>query len=554
MRGARALLSLQTLEDPAAEFISNRPIERDQGTPESFDIARAWLEECCQNHEQCASKEEPLLPTRVLDVTDADNIKLLISGGRARYAALSYCWGGAQPHATTLQTVEEYIRHIPDPYLPRTVHDAIKVTRELGLRYLWVDALCIIQDSSEDKLKEISHMNVIYKNSHLTISAASAEKCSEGFLQKRRIHSGLEAGKDPFRMQYQCPNDVRGLVILREEAPYHPSWEATTARSWTLQEHVLSPRVLIYGARMIWKCNTRQFSYGGIQDWSFEPHHSQDRVFSQSLPVKLEQEAGFRNRVYQSWYSLVNDYTRRKLSIPSDKLPGLAGIVQEMARLTGDTYLAGLWKTSLLHDLMWSLRATTKYRHPSVWRAPSWSWASVDNAVRYGRIDADAIPLARVIRCEVVPASKVSHFGEVISGELELEGAVIKLTKEQFSLALEKERLAEAPPSNKKVAFGWGHWYRSIVEQLLDNMLDLDNVLEPEWPETAYALALFQGSRAKTMVEDRGEYSFIARGSFSGLLLEKLDDGRFKRLGAFFDHSDEWLRSATYETKKVLII
>lgn len=511
------------------------------------------MEECCQNHEQCASEEEPLLPTRVLDVTDADNIKLLISSGRARYAALSYCWGGAQPHATTLQTVGEYIRHIPGLYLPRTVHDAIKVTRELGLRYLWVDALCIIQDSSEDKSKEISHMNVIYKNSHLTISAASAKKCSEGFLQKRGMHGGLEAGKDPFHMQYQCPDDVRGLVILREEAPYHPFWEATRARAWTLQEHVLSPRTLIYGARMIWRCNHRQVSHGGIHDWSFEPHHSQDRVFSQTLPAKHEEDAGFRNRVYQSWYSLVNDYTRRELSIPSDKLPALAGIVQEMARLTGDIYLAGLWKTNLLHDLMWSLHASTKYRYSSVWRAPSWSWASVDNTVRYGRIDADAIPLASVIRCEVVPASEVSHFGEVISGELELEGALVELTKEQFSSALERERLAEAPPSNKDVAFGWGHWYRSILRQALDNMPE-DKVPEPEWPETAYALVLFQGSRAKTMVEDLGKYRFRARGSFSGLLLEKLDDGRFKRLGAFFDRSDEWLESATYETKKVLII
>ena len=539
--------------DPAAEFISNRPIERDQGSAESFNIARAWLEECCQDHEQCASGEEPLLPTRVLDVTDADNIKLFISGGRARYAALSYCWGGAQTHATTLQNVQEYISNIPGLYLPRTVHDAIKVTRELGLRFLWVDAFCIIQDSSEDKLKEISQMNVIYKNSHLTISAASAEKCSEGFLQKRSMHSGLEAGKDPFYMQYQCPDDVRGLVILREEAPYHPHWEATRARAWTLQEHVLSPRILIYGARMIWKCNHRQVSYGGIQDWSFEPYHSQDRVFSQTLPVKVKEEADFRLRTYQSWYSLVNDYTRRKLSIPSDKLPALAGIVQEMARLTGDIYLAGLWKTSLLHDLMWSLHSSTKYRHSSVWRAPSWSWASIDNAVRYGRVDADAIPLARVVRCEVVPASKVSHFGEVISGELELEGTVVELSKEQFSSALEKERLAEAPPSNKEVAFGRGHWYRSMLQNMLDNMEE-DKDPEPEWPETAYALVLFQGSRAKTMSEDLGEYNFIARGSFSGLLLEKLDDGRFKRLGAFFDHSDEWLGRATYETTKVLII
>ncbi len=391
-----------------------------------------------------------------------------------------------------------------------------------------------------------------HRISTLTISAASAEKCSEGFLQKRRMHTGLEAGKDPFHMQYQCPDDVHGLVILREEAPYHPFWEATRARAWTLQEHVLSSRILIYGARMIWKCNRRQVSYGGTQDWSFEPHHSQDRVFSQTLPVKLEEEVDFRIRVYQSWYSLVNDYTRRKLTIPSDKLPGIAGIAQEMERLTGDVYLAGLWKSSLLHDLMWSLHASTKYRHSSVWRAPSWSWVSVNNAVRYSRIDAEAIPLARVIRCEVVPASKVSHLGEIISGELELEGTVFELNKEQIGSALEKERLGEAPPSNKEVVFGWAHWSRRLLPVLLDSMQE-DEGPEPEWPETAYALMLFQGSRAKTMVEDLGESKIRARVSVSGLLLEKVGDGRFKRFGAFFDHSDEWFGSASYEKMKVLI-
>ena len=402
-----------------------------------------------------------------------------------------------------------------------------------------MDSLCIIQDSAEDKEKALSRMADIYKKAFITISAASADNRYEGFIHKKAWSIGTGVGKDPFYMPYKCPNGVRGVVRLSEEALYHIHFGSTRARAWTLQEHVLSRRLLIYGSRMIWRCNSAQLSNGGTQDWSFEPEHSRKRVFSQitSFPAfDVEHNSIQGQELHQTWYSLVNDYTRRKLTYPSDKLPAIAGLAQEMARLTCDVYLAGLWKSTLARDLMWSLHSSTNYQQSPEWRAPSWSWASVDNAVRYGRIDSDAIPLAEVIKCTVQPTSEKLPYGEVTGGSLEIRSFLFVIEKAQIQSALEKERLGTAPPDKKKVAWNWSHWSKQLLESALNNAAASENQApEPEPPERAYALALFQGSRAKTLVADLGNNQWRSWMSFSGLLLEQTGDGHYRRIGAFFD-------------------
>jgi len=92
------------------------------------------------------------------------NLHISSPGERARYVALSYCWGGTQKVVTTLRTLSEHINTISLEILPRTIRDAIQVTKQLGIRFLWVDSLCIVQDDGVDKDKEIKLMGGIYKN------------------------------------------------------------------------------------------------------------------------------------------------------------------------------------------------------------------------------------------------------------------------------------------------------------------------------------------------------------------------------------------------------
>ncbi|EIW52286.1 HET-domain-containing protein, partial [Trametes versicolor FP-101664 SS1] len=106
-------------------------------------------------------------------------------GQRGEYLTLSYVWGGDQIHKTTSTNLSMYEQGIAPSILPPTIRDAIYVTHMLGFRWLWVDSLCIIQDSETDKAHEIGRMHHIYRYAHLTIIAAIAKSVNESFLQER---------------------------------------------------------------------------------------------------------------------------------------------------------------------------------------------------------------------------------------------------------------------------------------------------------------------------------------------------------------------------------
>lgn len=198
-----------SIEDPMAESIRTRPYARNVASDSSFSYALESIQNCVQRHEICSSRKKDLkLPTRVIDVGNGDNIKLYISnpGEQEKYAALSYCWGAppggglpAQPVMNTLETISRLVSGITYQSLPQTIKDAIICTRKLGLRYLWIDVLCIIQDDSIDKSREISCMKDIFSNAHVVISAASAQDCYSGFLQDRSHHNMKTSFYIPYR-------------------------------------------------------------------------------------------------------------------------------------------------------------------------------------------------------------------------------------------------------------------------------------------------------------------------------------------------------------------
>jgi hypothetical protein len=138
----------------AAEIIENRPINLTPISDSTLRQARGWLDECMQNHDECQKPDTSFTPTRLVEIIPKDfrsAFRLCETGSQYRsYAALSYCWGGDQAFKTTLKSLPAYLEEIPED-LPQTLLDAIYVATQLGLRYVWIDALCIIQDSDEDK-------------------------------------------------------------------------------------------------------------------------------------------------------------------------------------------------------------------------------------------------------------------------------------------------------------------------------------------------------------------------------------------------------------------
>jgi hypothetical protein len=175
-------------DDPAGVSITVSPLQYDIASSAAFSQARRWIENC-STHKECPSMVDCKLPTRVIDVGPDDSLgdcKLVLSGGMmGQYVALSYCWGPSQSGVTTQGKANARIIQLDVQSLPRTVQDAIFVTRRIGFRYLWVDAICIIQDSPSDVTQELKGMHDVYLKASVTISAASAASSSDEFLAQR---------------------------------------------------------------------------------------------------------------------------------------------------------------------------------------------------------------------------------------------------------------------------------------------------------------------------------------------------------------------------------
>ena len=282
----------------------------------------------------------------------------LSSGQKAPYAALSYCWGGPQPITLTKLTKRDMLRGIATSTLPQTIQDAITVTRKVGLRYLWVDALCIIQDSDSDRNAEITMMDQIYQHAQVTISAASAGRCQDGFLANRSWRGDWSPSTSFVSIPYACPNGERGNVQLYMYRLYSSVSEPLSRRGWALQERILSSRVLIYGTwQLYWECQSRKKWAGGRAGY-----------FISSLPellaaekLQFEDESCEENvseeiviTPWTNWTNVVYEYSKTVLTESSDKLPALSGIASKYQKDTKDIYCAGLWKASLLKGLKWN--------------------------------------------------------------------------------------------------------------------------------------------------------------------------------------------------------
>jgi hypothetical protein len=147
----------------------------------------SWIEECTSVHKDCGRAWTGELPSRVIDVghhDGYDDARLVETGNRLQgtYVALSYCWGKTQALTTTSKNKDKMMSGIPLSTCPETIQDAILACRELKCRYLWIDALCIIQDDPEDWAAEASKMGDIYRNSWVTLVAEAATNTSQGFL------------------------------------------------------------------------------------------------------------------------------------------------------------------------------------------------------------------------------------------------------------------------------------------------------------------------------------------------------------------------------------
>jgi len=431
-------------DDPASRYISSRRIDPQVASARSFQRAKTWLKSCTQAHEahvKCPRYTTPILPTRVIDVSSLNPRIVASNGQHGDYVALSYCWGGPQLTATTRRNIESRMKGFRLSTLPRTLRDAMKVTRQLGLRFLWVDSMCILQDSSRDKQAEMAKMCQVYKNSFVTIIAGSSRSCHEGFLEDRlsrhpTLVSASEAiepeipsiyNTSALKLPYRCPDGSLGTLSMTKSASLSLIWdeknEPIYRRAWALQERFLSPRVLLYASdRLVFRCQNTYIMNGATSDGHAMPPELLDSVFFSDSPPPQSEFANGSVYLFKNWSSIVESYAKCELTVAADKLPGLSGLVEQYQRLTGDQYRAGLWLSALPGALVWKSMGEGS-RAPG-YRAPSWSWASMDGDVQMNQIETTED--IELVDCHVSLKTKHVPFGEVTKGVVILKGRLME--------------------------------------------------------------------------------------------------------------------------------
>lgn len=367
---------------------------------------------------------------------------------------------------TTTFNVREYQARLPWESIPKTLQDAIIITRQLGIEYLWIDCICIIQNSTLDWQAEAGEMKNIYRNAICTISATGSAHADDGIFHERvqPSHSRLVEEITPANHPLLEPGPQRQKCV--ERAPI-------SARAWTMQEHLLSSRIVHWSLHaLFWECKTCIVSegnswaidtnkyppslrneYGGREPpwlWQFRllngsstllgygnlQMDNDDSPVSETDLEDLEKSLK-KTEAIGTWWPIVEEYSSRSLSEDRDRLPGLSGLASLFQAATGHTYLAGLWRETIVADLQWvvyqdkdNIRPS---RRPDDFVAPSWSWASVIGNIHQSQLFLTLqvkTNCALEILSSTIELAGPDKFGQVKSGILRVRGTLLPMAHE----------------------------------------------------------------------------------------------------------------------------
>jgi len=338
-----------------------------------------WMTACIESHSACERfRQTDWYPTRLLDLGDPNAAKSngmikLIETRNERltgpYATLSHCWGGATLVKLERGVLPRFKDGIKIELLPKTFVDAIAVANYLRIRYLWVDSLTIIQDDADDWATESAAMEHIYQNSFCNIGATASANSHGGLFFERRpelvLPHLLVLGSEPFEIEWL------------EDWHYVVNNQALLQRAWVVQERWLCPRMLHFCQDQIyWECKTGTASEGSPVLGGMELSLKKFGRPTESSTVA---------ETAATWRWLVYFYSRANLTFAKHKLVAFSGIAKAMQHVLKDRYVAGLWETNFIRHLAWSIEwegCVPEPRRPKEYVAPSWSWASVNGAVR----------------------------------------------------------------------------------------------------------------------------------------------------------------------------
>ncbi|KAI1750820.1 heterokaryon incompatibility protein-domain-containing protein [Xylaria castorea] len=464
-----------------------RHIAAKPGSDAGFSLIKAWLDRCVNGHSSCReadSKAEHKLPKRVIKVGSDDNTTISLHEPDDRpgvvgshYLALSHCWGQIPLPRLTTDTLEKKKGNILWESLPRTFQDVILVARGIGVEYVWIDSLCIIQDDEEDWETEAAKMSLIYEGALMVIAATASGNGHGGCLFEREPYVEIQAtiqSSEPFSVfaRKACSHNTFMSKIVRGEL--RPMFESDKimsrdyplfSRAWCFQERLLGTRILHFlRHEMLFECLETLDCECGTLDGYVENATRQLRqaVRLDKVPefkdLLLKQDEQWRDigprylskqvvstfdedLFNETWRRVVETYSQKRITFPVDTFPALSGLANRWSRMTGKRYFCGLWADGLLVGLMWSVAkaAQTEDRETrglqNTYIAPSWSWASARREIRWAYPDYDQLQffVEIDIRNSNCVHSGLDVFGRINCGWIVVTGKVMSLTLESLS-------------------------------------------------------------------------------------------------------------------------
>ncbi|CAN9284467.1 unnamed protein product [Alternaria alternata] len=553
----------KTLGDDLYEGVKiEKSIAHDPLSARTVTDVRGWLK-CCKDerdgyHKICSLSERAYVPTRLIKLSGPlDKLQLRIvcrndleEHDMSRYVALSYCWGGDQTNKLTQENHGLYKKNITWESLPRTIQDAARTAQVLGFHYIWIDSMCIVQDSKEDKEAEISQMTKVYAHATLTVVNKRGNKVTEGFLHPRTLPSGTSSIQ--FRTE---KGQTHRLTLSFDSACRLEENFAIDTRGWTLQEHLLSRRRLIIGTwstewhcrrevrdrRDGWVHNRRRGPVEGIPSddlhvgWA--GHNPLDTWGSKeaesvygsrsfiNAAMFFSVNPGYpsgrltQEQVRRSWYTIVESYSSRSVTEPEDRQLAISGIAERFANFIPGRYIAGIWENMMPASLLWS-NFGEPIDKPVEYRGPSWSWISIDGGVMH---NSGSNCICEVVLIEYMPKSAEALYGAVRSAALHIKGPALSV---EWRYTRQGKQRRDDTQSHKDLSqFRWREGSDEYQDPQLTVNLDAREQTT-EWREVVLLAYVFSNHGL-----DYRDTWFIVLTKVDQVEVENEPRHRFRRLG-----------------------
>lgn len=341
------------------------------------------------------------VPTRLIRIDGTEDLRIRIVNADAdeaqdgRYTALSHRWPNFDFLKCTKSTISELHRGIPVSRVAPNFRDAIRITASLGIQYIWIDSLCIVQDDSNDWLFEAKYMAAVYSHASLTFAMNSGADLDESI-----IDSFTE-----YISQALMQADFDWFIVERPGAQGYIDTGVLASRGWCFQERLLSMRILhVFRSQIFWETTTKLATLFSPQTtfpdsrWSYyiEDDAKLDKALQQysrklsdrSRDCEQKDLAVAAEGIFQHWTRCLEAYTSRDLTRADDRMLAFSAILRLIQAITGWKLVMGIPSGIATQCLLWSAwLPKSTHRTVSIageaLRVPSWSWLSLSSAIKY---------------------------------------------------------------------------------------------------------------------------------------------------------------------------